>query len=795
MNPNFLDDMSWEMAEVYGAITDQILVNLSHYFRYYVPGDKIPRTAFEYQAAMLAQMGKVNADTIRIIRNGLKDADEALSNTLEQAIIDSVQKCNPELIKGVKRGILAPQSVPVVAPNQYRAFNLYYGQAANKLNLVNTVMLESTQSAYKQAISDVVSEIELADRVNRTAQALDVAAGEMVTGVSSWNQALRHAAARMREGGLTGFVDHAGRQWSAEAYVAMDIRTTTFNTGRAAIWETNQNFGNDLYLVSYHNGARPGCYPYQNKVVSALDAARTVIDLDGNEIEVIAQSNTSYGEPAGLFGINCKHYPQPFIPGVSKITGEPQNKEDNDRAYAESQEQRRLERQLREEKREIMAAKAQGASDEEIKYLRGKARETSQQIDDFCDRTGRARHRDREAVYTQREFPSRKKYDVSLFEKEQQETIRQYFSGGGSQTGFTFGQMTPLVPLVPKPKPTPPPQNVAPQATTAPAPDDTMNYGKPFEDLENRYRKPQIKQFEDAKDALRNAPDEARGVWDKVADDMKRPDFNSTSGAYYRSASGTASFESYKEAFEMDSCHTKNTTFFHEYGHNIDDLLGRKLGNNGYYSVTYLSDDGKMFVQTLTREIGDVFGDFYLKENGFPDAYEAVKAAQNGTGGMGFGSYMRQMLRGVMPPDEWRSVRDMLSDAGDDDGVLKPLADKWLNTFLKQDLRDIARTKGGTKLADTVCEWMKSHYTIYERATISDAFGNYMVRNYGSKYSHPFDVGHSASYQRDASHLPVESFAEFYAATVARGDELTGIKDILPESYAFFLEMLKGALK
>ena len=485
MNPAFLDSMSWNIAEVYGAITDQIIINLSHYFKYYKPGDPLPRSAFEYQAAMLAQMGKVNADTIRIIKNGLDGCDEALKNTLEQAIIDSIGKYEPELLKGVKRGILAPQGVPIVAPSQMRAFNLYYEQAADKLNLVNTVMLESTKSAYQQTVSDVVSDIMLSERIEATAGALETAAGEVVTGVSSWNAALKHATDKLNDRGITGFIDHAGHRWNAESYVAMDIRTTAFNVGRAAVWEENEKFGNDLYVVSYHDGARPLCYDWQNKVISALNNARDVTDLDGNVIHVYAQSETTYGEPAGLFGINCKHYPTPFIPGVSLIRGQPQSEEDNARTYKESQEQRRLERQIREEKKDLLAAKAQGATREQINYLESKVKETSESIDRFCDDTGRARHRDREAVYTKREFPDARKYDVSEFERKQKERIDTFFAGGGVQTGRTFGVLTPNVPLTPgvptvpakkKATPKPPPvapatpvQNVAQQATTIPA--------------------------------------------------------------------------------------------------------------------------------------------------------------------------------------------------------------------------------------------------------------------------------------------------------------------------------------
>jgi hypothetical protein len=449
--------MSWEMAEVYGAVTDQILINLAKYFPYYNSVDELPRSAFTYQAQMLAQMGQVNRETVKIIRNGLKDADDALKGCLEAAIMESVRKSEPELYKAVKAGILAVPTTPVVSPNQMRAFQLYYKQAADKLNLVNTVMLESTGSAYRQAVTDVVSSIELADKMNRTQIALDVGAGETITGVSSWNQAVKHSIDKMKDGGITGFIDHGGHRWSAEAYTAMDIRTTVANTARAAVWETNQNFGNDLYLVSTHDGARPLCYPWQNKVISAMNIARDVVDLYGNPVHVYAQNETTYGMPAGLFGINCGHMADPFIPGVSTVNGHPQNPEENEKDYKESQEQRRLERKLREEKRDLAMAKAQGASDEEIKRLRDKCRNTSSDIDDFCDKTGRARHRDRETVYTQREFPEAKSYDVSKFETEQKEKIQEYYQTGGAQKQFTFGQMVPNVPLVPTPTPTPTP--------------------------------------------------------------------------------------------------------------------------------------------------------------------------------------------------------------------------------------------------------------------------------------------------------------------------------------------------
>ena len=456
MNPALIDSMSWEMAEVYGAVTDQILINLARYFPYY-NAQNLPRSSFTYQADMLAQMGKVNAETVAIIRKNLAGADKHLVSYLEQAIMDSVEDTNPELWDAVKKGIFMPPTTPVLAPNQYRAFQLYYTQAANKLNLVNTVMLESTQQAYAATVADIAA------RVQATQTALDIGAGEVVTGVSSWNTATAHAINRLQKNGITGFIDHAGHRWSAEAYVAMDIRTTMFNTGRAAVWETNQNFGNDLYQVSYHNGARPLCYPWQSKVISSTDTARVVADLDGNEVHVYAQSETSYGEAAGLFGINCKHYPTPFIPGVSIIREGAQDEAENAKTYEESQTQRAMERKIREEKRDLLMLKEQGAPDDLIKAQRAKIRQTDDEIDDFCNATGRARRQNREGVYTKREFPAAKTYNPATFVDQQKAIVEGYYKHGGAQQNYTFGQMTPNTPIVP----TTPAQNVASQATRA----------------------------------------------------------------------------------------------------------------------------------------------------------------------------------------------------------------------------------------------------------------------------------------------------------------------------------------
>ena len=440
MNPAFLDDMSWAMAEVYGAVTDRILVNIARHFKY-ANGPQDLRGSFDYQARKLAELGQVNRENMDIIVSSLEGADAALRTSLELAIGDALKTVEPTLREAAERGLLygAGTTPPEVSPSQMQAFRAYYAQSADKLNLVNTVMLESSEDAYRATLSDAVN------RIQRSQSILNASAGEVVTGVSSWNQAMRGAVDKMVENGLTGFIDHAGRRWSPEAYVAMDIRTTMFNTARAAVWERAEDYGSDIYQVSTHNGARPKCYPWQGKLISRIDNSRDVPDLDGNMVHVYAQLETSYGAADGLFGVNCKHYPTPFIPGFSTLRGEPQSAEENAKTYEESQQQRALERKVRDEKLKLSVLEAQGADEEAIKAQRDKVRAASADVQAFCDETGRTRRKSREYTPINATFPDKEEFNPSAAPRTTQQMIQEWAKGPrmDSQNVVSTAQATP----------------------------------------------------------------------------------------------------------------------------------------------------------------------------------------------------------------------------------------------------------------------------------------------------------------------------------------------------------------
>ena len=137
------------------------------------------------------------------------------------------------------------------------------------------------------------------------------------------------------------------------------------------------------------------CYPYQGKFYSWDNTAGTIELGDGSVVSYEPINSTSYGQPAGLFGINCGHYPIPIIAGVTIPHGADniQPEEENDKAYALSQEQRALERKIREAKRLV-----EMAGDSATPEDKQKVKDAQAQMREFIAKTGRTRRYDREQI-------------------------------------------------------------------------------------------------------------------------------------------------------------------------------------------------------------------------------------------------------------------------------------------------------------------------------------------------------------------------------------------------------------
>lgn len=393
LTPNEILKLSEPVEQVYSNIVDALLINMGKHFN---SGHTLSTEQWEIRK--LAELGQLNKESVEIIASLTGQNKELITAALENAVYMATKDIEPELKKAVQKGAIQNAAADNVIASQsiVQALNAYEQQAMDKLNLVNTTMLESTLAQYRKVITNTVN---IERQMKAAQEVLNIATGKVITGTESRQQALRQALSQIHKEGITGFYDRAGRKWSPEAYVNMDIRTTVHNTAIEAVKTRQEDYGVDIFRVSRHSGARPLCYPYQGRYFSWNNKSGTFTDGEGKRHRYSPISSTSYGKPAGLFGINCGHHPITMIPGVSIPRDRPeQDKEENDKVYAESQEQRRLEREIRYSKQK--AAMMEAAGDKEgFEKEAVKIREKQADYNAFCKKTGRTKRLDRTQVF------------------------------------------------------------------------------------------------------------------------------------------------------------------------------------------------------------------------------------------------------------------------------------------------------------------------------------------------------------------------------------------------------------
>lgn len=381
--------LSEPIEDAYLACIDRLIVNIAKH----LGTGKAFRTA-DWETRKLAEMGQLTQENARIINAEVKKVPAEIRKALEEASKIALA----DLEKAIRDAIASGAIEQAPADSVLGLLRELSQQSVDSANLVNTVMLQSGQSAYLQAVNNTVLwQNQMLDTA-LAQQTLNEAASAVTLGTETRRQALRKAISQLADNGIYGFVDRSGRHWSPEAYMNMDIRTTVHNAAIQSIKARQEDYGSDIFQVSTHPGARPLCYPYQGKFYSWRNDGGTFTDGNGARHTYNPISSTSYGQAAGLFGINCGHYPMPQIPRVTIPQDKQQESQKvNDKLYKESQEQRELERMIRDAKRKQEAFKAAGlteAADNQTAIVRD--RQAAMRA--FIARTGRARRYDRESV-------------------------------------------------------------------------------------------------------------------------------------------------------------------------------------------------------------------------------------------------------------------------------------------------------------------------------------------------------------------------------------------------------------
>lgn len=387
--PEILDALPEELAELYRALEDTLLDEICSRLK------------------LADQFNEVTVQDIRALRShgiDLKDIEKAIRKTT-----------------GISEKKLKELLDDVVARNQK-----YYTDLIDLAHITQPdalVSIEDTWAIYeqtKQTMRDLTRSMGFLVDAGRTMLpparayqwALDSAVMQIQSGAISYNQAIKSAVQKLA-GGLkvvnyeSGHVDHIDVAVRRAVMTGVNQICDQYTDQSAEYLETR------YFEVSAHSGARdkPGASPWsshkdwQGKVYYQSESGEPdPLGLYDDLVET-----TGYGYVDGLTGANCKHHKYPFVPGVSERTyTDEQLKHIDDglgctfdgktyTAYEATQMQRRIERQIRAQKKLRNAYKEAGLS-EDATAANIKLRRLSAEYSRFSKAAGLPEQRERMEV-------------------------------------------------------------------------------------------------------------------------------------------------------------------------------------------------------------------------------------------------------------------------------------------------------------------------------------------------------------------------------------------------------------
>lgn len=325
----------------------------------------------EWQLERLKELGGLTEENAKIIAKYSGKTKAEVEKIFERARQIGTEVDDEILSLGIKAGILN-EIDPILEDYKVKQIlNSSIKEVLTTFNKQNNSLLTSAGDNYRQIVNKVSTEV--------------------MSGTKTTGKAMQEAVSELAQNGLTGFTARNGAQWTPEAYTKMILRTNTQNTINRVQEERMKLSGNDYVEISSHMGARPLCSEDQGKIFSLSDNTEPIEDGLGHSIKVYAWSNSSYGEPAGILGINCGHSRYAFVPSLSIHREVNFTKKENDDAYIEKQRQRQYERSIRNKKREIAMLKETGAEESYIKTKTKQLGNYKSEYLDFLSKTGRTR--------------------------------------------------------------------------------------------------------------------------------------------------------------------------------------------------------------------------------------------------------------------------------------------------------------------------------------------------------------------------------------------------------------------
>ena len=339
-------------------------------------------------ATRIANFGYANT----VVINNLKIAEEM--GFLYQDIIRLIAEYNNTTVEEVNRIFYEAGEKSLKFDDQ-----IY---KENGLNPVPLKQSESIKQTMNATIIRTAGNLQnLCMTTANTAQsqfynAINMAYMETSTGVKSYTQAIVDEIKKLsKQGAVIEYPSGAKR--SLESAIRTNV-VTAVNQNCGKLQELRADeVGCDLMELSAYSGARPEHAKWQGKIVSR-----------SGQKGYLSLRDIGYGEATGFKGVNCHHDWYPYFEGSTRTyTNEQLKKWQNEKVtyngqqisvYDATQIQRKIERQIRQDKKDLRAQQAILTSNNkeikieevepEIRNIKSRQKEDNSQLNNLLKQTG-----------------------------------------------------------------------------------------------------------------------------------------------------------------------------------------------------------------------------------------------------------------------------------------------------------------------------------------------------------------------------------------------------------------------
>ncbi|MDN6625957.1 MAG: phage minor capsid protein [Pisciglobus halotolerans] len=329
---NHMKQQADDIVNVYSALEDKIFNLIIKTLRDTDLSEISQENVLLWQMEQLNKMGVLNENVI----DYLSSISDYTSGQLKKLIRSNGNEIVDDIDNELKR--MSKRSVPVSSEVDAITDSLVNQTFEDLNNNINQTMLTTNydNNQAMRAYQAIVKQSTL----------------ETMTGLKTHEKAIRDNVYKLVDEGIkSDFVDKAGREWSMESYSRMVVETTAHRTYNDLRLQRMDDFDVVTALMSSHAAAREACAGIQGQVVNVVPMSDPRADSRYDSIY-----NHNYGDPAGTQGINCHHNLWPHIPDVN-TNNQPQY--DSEKAQENGkiqQTQRRLERDIRRQKKRVLAA-------------------------------------------------------------------------------------------------------------------------------------------------------------------------------------------------------------------------------------------------------------------------------------------------------------------------------------------------------------------------------------------------------------------------------------------------------